>query len=126
MEQFWVIFWGCVGTLLTALFSWLGVYITGLLNSKIKDQKLRTFLTKFSELLIGCVNSLTQTVVEPLKKEGKFTDEVAQKVKKDCVSLIKTQLSQEMINFITENYGDLTDFISTQIESFLLQNKVHF
>ena len=123
MEQFWPIFWGAVSVLLTALMTWLGAYLTGLLNSKIKDQKLRTFLTKFTELMVSCVNAITQTPVEQLKKEGKFDAEAAKKVKEECVKLIKNQLAPDMLEFIKTNYGDVTEYISTQIEGYLFQNK---
>lgn len=123
MEQFWTALWGSLGTITMALATWLGSYIVGLLNSKIKDQKLRTFLTKFTEIVTRCVKSLTQTTVQGLKKDGKFDSEAAKKVKEECINLIKAQLAPDMIEFIQNNFGDVTEYISTQIESFILDCK---
>lgn len=123
MEQFWTVLWGSLGTVTMALATWLGSYIVGLLNSKIKDQKLRTFLTKFTEIVTRCVKSLTQTTVQGLKKDGKFDSEAAKKVKEECINLIKAQLAPDMIEFIRNNFGDVTEYISTQIESFILDCK---
>lgn len=123
MEQFWTVLWGSLGTITMALATWLGSYIVGLLNSKIKDQKLRTFLTKFTEIVTRCVKSLTQTTVQGLKKDGKFDSEAAKKVKEECINLIKAQLAPDMIEFIRNNFGDVTEYISTQIESFILDCK---
>ena len=123
MEQFWTVLWGSLGTVTMALATWLGSYIVGLLNSKIKDQKLRTFLTKFTEIVTRCVKSLTQTTVQGLKKDGKFDSEAAKKVKEECINLIKAQLAPDMIEFIRNNFGDVTEYISTQIESFILSKK---
>lgn len=123
MEQFWTVLWGSLGTVTMALATWLGSYIVGLLNSKIKDQKLRTFLTKFTEIVTRCVKSLTQTTVQGLKKDGKFDSETAKKVKEECIKLIKAQLAPDMIEFIQNNFGDVTEYISTQIESFILDCK---
>lgn len=123
MEQFWTVLWGSLGTVAMALATWLGSYITGLLNSKIKDQKLRTFLTKFTEIVTRCVKSLTQTTVQGLKKDGKFDSEAAKKVKEECINLIKAQLAPDMIEFIQNNFGNVTEYISTQIESFILDCK---
>ena len=123
MEQFWTALWGSLGTITMALATWLGSYIVGLLNSKIKDQKLRTFLTKFTEIVTRCVKSLTQTTVQGLKKDGKFDSEAAKKVKEECIKLIKAQLAPDMIEFIQNNFGDVTEYISTQIESFILDCK---
>ena len=123
MEQFWTVLWGSLGTVTMALATWLGSYIVGLLNSKIKDQKLRTFLTKFTEIVTRCVKSLTQTTVQGLKKDGKFDSETAKKVKEECINLIKAQLAPDMIEFIQNNFGNVTEYISTQIESFILDCK---
>lgn len=123
MEQIWPILWSVLGTVLTALVSWLTTLVIGWFNAKIKDQKLKTFMTKFTELVSSCVNSLTQTTVEELKKNGKFDSEAAKKIKEECVKLIKGQLSEEMKKFIQENFGDLEEYISTQIESFILVSK---
>lgn len=123
MEQFWTVLWGSLGTVTMALATWLGSYIVGLLNSKIKDQKLRTFLTKFTEIVTRCVKSLTQTTVQGLKKDGKFDSKAAKKVKEECINLIKAQLAPDMIEFIQNNFGDVTEYISIQIESFILDCK---
>ena len=123
MEQFWTVLWGSLGTITMALATWLGSYIVGLLNSKIKDQKLRTFLTKFTEIVTRCVKSLTQTTVQGLKKDGKFDSKAAKKVKEECINLIKAQLAPDMIEFIQNNFGNVTEYISTQIESFILDCK---
>lgn len=123
MDQIWTILWGALGTIITGLLSWLTTLLISWLNSKIKDQKLKTFMTKFTELISSCVNALTQTTVEELKKAGKFDKEAAEKIKKECVELIKNQLSVDMKKFIEENFGDLTEYISTQIENFIYKSK---
>lgn len=123
MDQIWTILWGALGTIITGLLSWLTTLVIAWLNSKIKDQKLKTFMTKFTELISSCVNALTQTTVNELKKAGKFDKEAAEKIKGECVELIKNQLSVDMKKFIEENFGDLTEYVSTQIENFIYNSK---
>lgn len=123
MEQGWQILWGVLGTLVTALVGWLSTYLVSLLNAKIKDQKLKTFLTKFTEIITTSVNSLSQTVVDSLKKNGSWTGVDGEKVKKDCIDLVKKQLTPDMIKFIQDNWGDLGEFISNSIESFIFSTK---
>ena len=123
MEQFWPIFWSVIGTALTTLVGWLMTLFINWVNSKIKDQKLRTFLIKFTEVLHASVNALTQTTVKELKAHGQFDEEAAKRVKEECVKLIKNQLAPDMIDFIQSNFGDVQEYISTQIESFILQAK---
>ena len=115
MDQFWTILWSALGTIITGLLSWLTTLLISWLNSKIKDQKLKTFMTKFTELISSCVDALTQTTVNELKKAGKFDKEAAERIKKECIELDKSKLSVDMKKFIEENLGDLTDYISTQI-----------
>ena len=105
------------------MLSWLTSVIISWLNTKIKDQKLRTLTTKLTELISSCVNALTQTTVEELKKAGKFDAEAAKKIKEECIKLIKTQLSEDLKKFIMETYGDLDEYLSTQIENFILISK---
>ena len=123
MEQFWTILWGALGTIITGLLSWLTTLIISWLNSKIKDQKLKTFMTKFTELISSYVDALTQTTVSELKKAGKFDKEAAERIKKECIELVKSKLSVDMKKFIEENFGDLTKYITTQIESFIYKSK---
>ena len=123
MDQFWTILWSALGTIITGLLSWLTTLLISWLNSKIKDQKLKTFMTKFTELISSCVDALTQTTVNELKKAGKFDKEAAERIKKECIELVKSKLSVDMKKFIEENFGDLTDYISTQIDSFIYKSK---
>lgn len=122
-NDFLTILWGALGTVITGLVTWLTSLLVSWLNTKIKNEKLKTFLKNFATLVESCVNSLTQTVVNELKKTGKFDEEAAKRVKQECINLIISQLSPEMKKFIEENFGNLTDYISTQIESYLLQYK---
>lgn len=123
MEQFWTILWSALGAIVTGLLSWLTTLLVNWLNSKIKDQKLKTFMTKFTELVSSCVNALTQTTVDELKKAGKFDKEAAENIKAECIKLIGGQLSEDMKKFIEENFGDVEEYISTQIENFIYTSK---
>lgn len=94
-----------------------GTKLIQLINQKIKDEKTRIILTGLSTIVERAVRSVTQTYVDSLKKSGKF-DQEAQRI---AFSLAKEEvlkeLNQETKSFIETNYGNINDFVTTQIES---------
>ena len=122
-EQIMTILWGLLGTVVSAAVTYAMAWLATFISTKVKDQRLQDFLLGFSNIIMGSVNSLTQTIVEDLKKAGKFDDAAKQQVKADCIELVKSQLTPKMIEFIKNNFGNVEDYISSQIESFILENK---
>lgn len=94
-----------------------GTKLIQLINQKIKDEKTRIILTGLSTIVERAVRSVTQTYVDSLKKSGKF-DQEAQRI---AFSLAKEEvlkeLNQETKSFIETNYGNINDFVTTQIEA---------
>jgi len=94
-----------------------GTKLIQLINQKIKDEKTRNILTGLTTIVERAVRSVTQTYVDTLKKNGKF-DQEAQLV---ALSLAKDEVLRELNTetriFIETNYGNINDFVTTQIES---------
>lgn len=123
MEQFYVILWSAVGVIVSGLATWLTAYIVGLLNQKIKDKKLARWATALTEIIMRAVQTVFQEFVETLKKNGKF-DEAAQKEAKErAYAIIVGQLSNELKDYITENFGEMKDYLMNQIEAMIYQLK---
>lgn len=119
MEQFWTIFWSAVGTALTALMSWLTVVITNFFNSKIKDKKMTEIASGITTIILNAVTAVTQTFVDTLKKNGKF-DETAQKeAQEKALKIINSQLTEPMIQYIKDNFGDVQEYLKTRIEAMI-------
>lgn len=114
-----------VTAVILALISYAGARLIAWLNAKIKDENAKLQLTVATDIVMNAVRSVFQTYVETLKKNGTF-DKESQKV-----ALIKAkddalaQMSDEIKDYITKNYGDLETWITTQIESTIniLKNK---
>lgn len=106
-----------VTAVILPLISYAGARLIAWLNAKIKDENAKQQLTVATDIVMNAVRSVFQTYVETLKKNGKF-DKDSQKV-----ALIKAkddalaQMSDEIKDYITKNYGDLETWITTQIES---------
>ena len=121
--SFWPIFWSVIGTGLTALMSWGVSRLIVWLNGKIKDEKMRRHAQAIIEIVYNAVQAVFQTFVEALKDDGKFTEEEQKIAKQKCMDIILGQLTPELKAYIEENFGDLTAYLSNQIEAVIYQLK---
>ncbi len=120
MEQFWTIFWSAVGIILMGLATWVSSIITSWLSTKIKDKKFQTLATKLNDIVLRAVMTVTQTYVESMKKKNAFDEKAQKEALERCMAIIKTQLTQELRDYVEENYGDLQSYLLTLIESTIL------
>lgn len=106
-----------VTAVILPLISYAGTRLITWLNAKIKDENAKQQLTIATDIVTNAVRSVFQTYVEALKKNGTF-DKESQKV-----ALIKakdealSQMTDEIKDYITTNYGDLQTWLTTQIEA---------
>ena len=114
-----------VTAIILPLISYAGARLITWLNTKIKDENAKQQLTVATDIVTNAVRSVFQTYVESLKKNGTFDKESQKaaliKAKNDALA----QMSDEIKDYITKNYGDLETWITTQIESTIniLKNK---
>ena len=107
----------------TGLLGWGVTVLTSWLNTKIKDKKLASYLTKITQITTDAVECVFQSFVETLKNNDKF-DQNAQKEAKDkALEIINSQLTDELKDFIAENYGDIQKWLLNKIESVIYQLK---
>ena len=109
--------------MLTALFAWLTATITNYFNNKIKDKKGAGYAVSISTIILGAVQSVFQTFVDTLKKSGKFDDNAKAEAKERALTIIRSQLTTELKNYIIENYGDLEEYLKNQVEAVIYQLK---
>ena len=114
--------WSEIGTqvilgIIGVVISGLGALITYLINKYIKDDKLKTIINSFNELVKNSVLEIYQTYVEALKKDGMF-DKIAQKnAQNKCLELIKTNMSADVKKWLEENYTDIDTYLKSKIEA---------
>ena len=106
-----------VTAIILPLISYLGLRLTTYLNNKIKDEKTKTLLTKATQIVTNAVRSVFQTYVESLKAEGKFDEHSQNVALKKAKDIVQAEFGDDIKNFINENYGDLTEWITNQIEA---------
>ena len=122
-QELSTILWGALGTIVTAFIGWLSTTAIMWLNNKIKDQKLARWSSTIAKIIFDAVQTIQQTFVDTLKKEGKFDDKAAKEAKEKCMTIINGQLTEELRKYITDNFGDMTEWLMNQVESTIHQIK---
>ena len=113
----WNIIWSVVGIVATGLVSWATTALVAWLNTKIKNEKAAKWASDLTSIVSNAVLSVTQTFVDTMKKEGKFDAEAAKEAKDKALSIITSQLTPELKDYITSNFGDMTEYLSNLVEA---------
>ena len=123
--NFQEILFSAIGTILTGLLVWLVSIVINWINSKIKDKNAAKILTSITTLVTNVVQATYQSYVEALKGTDAWTKKAQEEALNKAFTTIKSQLNNEGIKFIEENYGNVEEYIKTLIESILykLKNK---
>ena len=122
-SAFWPIFWGIIGTIGTGLATWLTTMLVSWLNNKIKDQKLAKWSSAVSMIIMNAVQTVFQEFVDVMKKNGTWNEEAAKEAKERAYKIIMSQLTTELQTYITDNFGDMKEWIMNQIEAMIYQLK---
>ena len=117
MNEVWKIILSAIGILVTGLMTWLVAVITNWFNTKIKDKKVAKFMSDITEIVFNGVSCVFQTFVDSLKKANKFDKQAQEEAKQKAYTIIMTQLTPELQEFIQSNFGDIQTYIMNRIES---------
>lgn len=125
LNEFLAILWSVLGTAVTALVSWGVSLLIKWMNSKIKDKEVANWSTSITKIITDAVQSVFQSFVETMKKEGTFTEAAQKEAKEKALAIINSQLTNELKTYIQTNYGDIQKWLGNQIEAIIykLKNK---
>ena len=114
-----------VTSIILPLITYAGARLITYLNSKIKDTNARILLTTATDIVINAVRSVFQTYVDSLKASGSFDAHAQTVALTKARDIALEQMSDDVKNYIVNNYGDLNNWLTTQIESTinLIKNK---
>lgn len=114
---------GLVGLAFTVTSAILVPMLVAWLKSKTKNEVLEKAIDRAGKIIVSAANTTTQTYVEALKKAGKF-DTAAQKVAfQMTMDSVLTLLNEETKQAIIDTYGDLNEWLTTEIESAVFEAK---
>ena len=105
------------------LISFLGIKLTQWLNTKIKNDKGKALMEQAVDIVINAVRSVFQTYVESLKNSGNFNKESQTIAFNLAKNLVLKQLTDDAKNYISQNYGDLEEWIRNEIEASIYKLK---
>ena len=120
------IFTVCLVPLLGVLTAYLVALIkkkTQEISEKTSNALLQKYTNILSQVIIDCVVATKQTYVDELKDNRAFDAEAQKEAFNKCLSKIKSQLSSTLVQFITDNFGNLDNYIGSLIESTIFNIK---
>lgn len=114
-----------ISILVSGLASWGVTILTKFLNSKMKDKQAARFGSNILIIVTDAAQNIFQTYVESLKNEGKFTKKAQEDAKKKAIDIAESQLTNELKEYIQDNFGDIRTYLGNKLESVLysLKNK---
>jgi len=114
-----------VTAVILPLISFAGSKLITWLNTKIKDENGKIQLTVATTIVTNAVRSVFQTYVDTLKKNGTFDLESQKIALTKAKDEALAQMTDDIKEYITKNYGNLEAWLTTQIEATIniLKNK---
>ena len=106
-----------VSAVVLPLISLIGTKLVSFINTKINDEKASKLLSKATEIVTNAVRSVFQTYVEALKKNGTFDKESQISALNQAKTIAISQMTDEVKDYISATYGDLDNWLNTNIEA---------
>ena len=116
--------------LLIALVPFVSKYFIAFLEAskervaeQIKNDKVEATALKVLGIVENAVEATNQTFVSELKANGGLTEENKKEAYENTYHTVKTMLTNDVIDLIVEEYGDLNVYLDTLIEKVVAEKK---
>ena len=120
------IFEVCIIPLLAVLTTYIVKYIQ-VKSTEITEKTDNALIDKYTIMLAdtisACVLATNQTYVEALKKQGSFDAEAQKEAFNMTLNAVMSILSEDAKEYLSEAFGDLNAYITSQIEASVNVNK---
>lgn len=120
------IFQVCIIPLLGVLTAYLVKYIqvkSNEITAKSDNELVDKYTAMLADTISACVLATNQTYVESLKKQGAFNAEAQKIAFNMTLEAVMNILSEEAKEYLSEAFGDLNSYITSQIEASVNINK---
>lgn len=121
------IFEVCIIPLLAVLTTYLVKYIqvkSTEITANSDNALVDKYTTMLADTISACVLATNQTYVEALKKQGAFDLEAQKSAFNMTLEAVMNILSDEAKDYLSEAFGDLNSYITSQIEASVNVNKI--
>ena len=126
MELLQEIFEVCIipllGVLVSYFIKWLNLKSQELI-AKQKSEMGKKYLDMLNDTITACVIATTQTYVDSLKKSNAFDAEAQKKAFDMTLTAVKSLITKEAEQYLTEIIGDVNLYITQRIEAEVQNNK---
>ncbi len=106
-----------VTAVILPLISFAGTKLISWLNAKVKDENAKMQLTVATTIVKNAVLTVFQTYVDSLKASGTFNAQAQSTALLKAKEIALSQMTTEVKEYIIKNYGDIENWLTTQIES---------
>lgn len=116
----------CIIPLLGVLTAFLVKFIKAKSNeitTKVDNDIADKYISMLADTISACVIATNQTYVEALKKDNAFTKEAQEEAFKMTYEAIMLILTEDAVTYLTNIYGDLSAYITAQIEAEVNKSK---
>lgn len=86
------------------------------LQESVKNEKMKNLIGIAEGIVAQAVNTVSQTYVDGLKADGVFDAEAQKAAFEKSKAYVYTLMTEDTLNAIRENYGNLDTWVSTKIE----------
>lgn len=123
MEIIYEILIPALAAIVTGLTSWAVAAFVKWLNSKIKNEAVKTALENTQGIITAAVSEVSQIFVDELKKTGKFDEAAKKEAYEMALSRVRAQLTEEAAELIKTVYVDIDAWLQMQIEKTVRDTK---
>lgn len=92
-------------------------------NKVLSNQKLTEYVDAAQEIVGTVVTAVSQTYVDTLKANGKFTQEAQIQAKNQAVNKAKVLINDTLKQAVRVLYGDFDTWLDAVIEKFVKEGK---
>lgn len=117
MEQLTEVLLSIFMVLITCLVTWLTTKVTNLIDTKVKDAKVKALMNDAVEIVTRVVKETSQTYVGSLKDKNMFDKEAQQKALQMTKEKVKSQLKNSAKEYIEQNFNGFDNWLTTTIEA---------
>lgn len=105
-----------IKTVFSNIVSWSNSKIKNIISKKVESDSTKKILAFITDVVTNAVICVNETYVDSLKESGKF-DKAAQAIAlKKARIMVINQITDDVRNYIIDNYGNLETYINEKIE----------
>lgn len=111
---------------LSTLLIMLGQWVHKLFQvwkQKVNNEMLKSLIDKLDYVVQKCIDATNQTFVNDIKNGGKLTEEQKKEAFDKTFQDIMNMLTQDDLDKIAEQFGDVPTYIKNTIEATIGNNK---